>query len=383
MTQPPRDPIRQWAGDRLNQATWGRRALSWLYRAGRTLHHGAYERGVLTRGRLNGPVVCVGNLTVGGTGKTPLLIELTRQFEDRGYRPAILSRGYGSRPPARDPRIVSDGQGYFADVERAGDEPLLIARRCPNAPVIIGAKRFSSGLFAEREFHPDLYLLDDGFQHEALSRDVDLVLWDARDLPSELRLLPAGRLREPLSALERASALILTHMEYLEGEAGQAHIRAVAQELAERCPALPHFRMRSRLEGIRPLKSEGGPAATEPLSALVGESVFLVSGLARPEGFETMVRGEGLDVAGHLRLPDHAAYSAQTVEDIRTHAGRLGARHVLTTAKDAVKLERLTDDPLFGVVELKIQIEDEEAWSGFLDGFAPSRQPKEAEAADD
>lgn len=383
MNAPQSDPTRQWAGDRLNRATPGRVALSWLYRAGRAVHHGVYERGLIARGRLNAPVICVGNLTVGGTGKTPFLIELARQLGERGCRPAILSRGYGSRPPARDPRIVSDGRGYLAEVERAGDEPFLIARSCPETPVIIGAKRFASGLLAEKEFQPDCYLLDDGFQHEALARQTDLVLWDARDQPSLLHLLPAGRLREPVTALRRASAVILTHAEYLEGEAGEAHLAEVQAELADIAGSLPRFRMVSRLKGVRPLGPASGKQNRQPLSDLSGQRVFLVTGLANPEGFETMLRREGLEIAGHRRLPDHATYSAERVEEIQGDADRLNAARVLTTAKDAVKLERHTGDERFGVVELEIRIEEERAWSEFVDRFAPPRNPKEATPADD
>lgn len=381
MSEPERDPSRTWTDDRLNRATPGRLALSWIYRAGRALHRGAYERGVVTRGRLNAPVICVGNLTVGGTGKTPFLIEFTRQLRNRGYRPAILSRGYGSQPPAREPRIVSDGRGYLAEVDRAGDEPSLIARSCPKTPVIIGARRIESGRLAEKEFSPDSFVLDDGFQHEALARNVDLVLWDVRDRPSELHLLPAGRLREPLTALSRASALILTHAEYLEGEAGRAQLKSVEDELNSICESLPRFRMVSRLGGVRSLGKPSGSA--RPIRDLSGERVFLVSGLARPEGFESMIRRAGLDVAGHMRLPDHAAYSVERIGQIRDGAAKVGASRILTTAKDAVKLERHTDDSVFGVVELEISIEDEKAWSDFVDRFAPPRIPKEAEAADD
>ncbi len=378
MSDSERDPNPFHRDDRLSAPTPARVAASWLYRAGRSIHRSVYEKGFRSRGKLEAPVICVGNLTVGGTGKTPFLIELTRQLCSRGWNPAILSRGYGSRPPAREPRIVSDGRGYLAEVERAGDEPYLIARSCPSTSVIIGAKRYASGCLAEREFDPDLFLLDDGFQHEALARDVDLVLWDARDRPSQLRLLPAGRLREPLTALSRASAVILTHAEYLEGGADEAWLDTVEAELREYVRSdTPRFRMISRLAGFRRLAGNLTDPLV-PLSDFKGEKVFLVSGLARPEGFETMVRNAGLKIDGHWRLPDHADYKAAQVEEIKTEAVRHGSLRILTTAKDAVKIERFTNDEMFGVVELEIRIEDAHAWREFVDTFAPQRNLKEA-----
>jgi tetraacyldisaccharide 4'-kinase len=202
----------------LDKPTPARLAASWAYGVGRSVHRAFYDRGLLRRQRLGRPVICVGNLTVGGTGKTPFLMMMAGQLQRRGLRPAVLSRGYGAEPPAKKPRIVSDGQRFRAEVARSGDEPALIARRCSGVPVIIGASRFEAGCLAAREFDPDLFLLDDGFQHEALARDADLVLWDARDRPAAQRLLPAGRLREPLTGLQRATALILTHAEYLPAE---------------------------------------------------------------------------------------------------------------------------------------------------------------------
>lgn len=366
----------------LRQSGAGRIALSWLYGAGRKFHHGLYQRGVLRRRRLRAPVICVGNMTVGGTGKTPLLIELTRQLRERGYAPVILSRGYGSRPPAREPRIVSDGRDYFAEVERAGDEPLLIARKCPGTPVVIGSRRYDSGRLALKEFGPDLFLLDDGFQHEPLARDIDLVLWDVRDDPDTLRLLPAGRLREPLPGLRRATAVILTHEEYLGAE-GPARRERLESRLRQIISARPMFRMRSRLAAFRHLGIDEGRAPSRPLEELRGRTVFLLSGLARPEGFESMVRAAGIGVAGHLQLADHAAYDAGRVADVAARAKQAGAALVLTTEKDAVKLEPLAPPGAFAAAELNVKLEDEAAWGAFLDAIAPRRTPKEMPARHD
>lgn len=363
----------RWEPDR---PTAARVALSWLYGAGRSVHRAMYDRGLRRRRRLGSPVICVGNLSVGGTGKTPFLIGLAAELRRRGWRPAILSRGYGAEPPAREPRIVSDGAGFFAEVARSGDEPALLARRCPGVPVVIGASRFEAGRLAEKEFAPEVFLLDDGFQHEALERDADLVLWDVRDRPEEMRLLPAGRLREPLAGLRRATVLVLTHGEYLDSAQAEAHTAAVERELKAAAPGVPIFHAASRLTGCREMGAgEGG--GLRPIRDWAGECVFLVSGLARPEGFETMVAREGLRVAGHLRLPDHARYDAAAVAGIQARAQNAGARRVLTTAKDAVKLEGLADGGM-AVAELEMSVVETQAWDGFLDRILPRRKPEEA-----
>jgi tetraacyldisaccharide 4'-kinase len=364
----------RWA---LDKATPARIVASWAYGAGRQLHRTLYDRGLLQRRRLGRPVICVGNLSVGGTGKTPFLIMMAGQLRARGRRPAVLSRGYGAEPPARTPRIVSDGQAFRAETERSGDEPALIARACPGVPVVIGASRYEAGCLAETEFDPDVFLLDDGFQHEALARDADLVLWDARDRPETQRLLPAGRLREPLSGLGRATAVILTHAEYLEAENAERSLAKIERELEHWAPKIPRFHAASRLTGWR---RADAPEVGErrPLNELAADRAYLVSGLARPEGFERLVRAAGIEVAGHLRLPDHAPYDTARLESLASRAKQAGATRVVTTAKDAVKMEGLAGADGVTVVEMEMSIDEEAAWGAFLDGIlAPRKQQEE------
>ena len=178
--------------------------IAWIYGLVTRLRLWCYRRGWLSRTRLPCRVVSVGNLTVGGTGKTPIVILLTQWLLARGQRVAILSRGY-KRASTGPQLLVSNGSKLFADSSAAGDEPFLIAQRCPHAIVAVGADRVALGRWVLEQYPVDCIVLDDGFQHLALHRDVDLVLLDASDGAGLDALLPAGRLREPLTGLGRAS----------------------------------------------------------------------------------------------------------------------------------------------------------------------------------
>ena len=167
-----------------------------------------YERRPSASRRLARPVISVGNLSVGGTGKTPLVAALARWLVAQGERPAILSRGYARRDRTAEPAVVFDGERELLTVHAAGDEPLMLARAVPGALVVVGASRFASGRHAESALGATVHLLDDGFQHLPLARDLDIVVTPAGALAAD-RVLPMGRLREPLDALRRASVLVV------------------------------------------------------------------------------------------------------------------------------------------------------------------------------
>jgi len=344
--------------------------LSWFYGTGRTVAHGARRLGLRPTGCLPRPVFCVGNLTVGGTGKTPFLAWLAQDLVRRGLRPAILSRGYGALPPARDPRIVSTGSGPVCDVRAAGDEPFWLAQTCPGVPVVIGASRYGAGRLALRDFDPQVFLLDDGFQHDALERDLDLVLWDARDEPQRMRLVPAGRLRERLGALRRASAVLLTHLEYLP-EAERASVaRRVIARLKRYAPQAPIFRLVGSLRGYQRLgltQDEG--RLWRPMDELRGRRAVLLSGLARPDGFERMVKSAGVEIALHAVRSDHVPYDGAIRHDLERELKRHGTDLVLTTEKDAVKLRRVRWDGMVAcAVGLELHLEEAERWRFFFEG---------------
>jgi len=257
-----------------------------------------YERGVLKQSRLLRPVLSVGNLSVGGSGKTPFVILLAGLLQQRGVRVDILSRGYGRETSGV---LAVDAQG---DAARFGDEPLLMARRLADVPVIVGESRYEAGLEAERSFQTDVHLLDDGFQHRQLARDFDIVLLSPRDL--EDSLLPSGRLREPLSSLARADAIVWSN----------------GGDIPELAVTKPVWRVRRRIE--LPPASPSRP--------------FVFCAIAEPERFFRDLERAGAHAVGHRSFRDHHAYGRRDVVELREAARSAGADGFLTTEKDAVKL---------------------------------------------
>ena len=235
-------------------------AASWLYGLGAWLRRTLYARGWLRTKKLPAPVVSVGNLTVGGTGKTPVVACLARLWRDRGKRVAILSRGYGGQ--SRGVTCISDGRNTYKKPPEVGEEPYWLARTLPGVAVYTGACRYAAGLAAWEEFKPDLFLLDDGFQHFQLHRDLDLVLLDAASPFGNGRLLPRGPLREPLAVLAAAQGLILTRF---DPERHQAQLAAIHRAFPDKMvltatisPGAPHCVSRG------PRRAAGQPCATGP-----------------------------------------------------------------------------------------------------------------------
>ena len=271
--------------------------LSSLFGLGVRTRNALYDRGLARAQRLRGPVVSVGNLSVGGSGKTPFVLLLAELLRARGVKFDILSRGYGRK--TRGVALV-DPSGSPGDF---GDEPLLTARRL-NVPVIVGESRYAAGIFAEQKFGPQFHLLDDGFQHRSLARDFDIVLVtpeDARD-----RLLPAGRLREPLTSLRRADAVVL-----------------ISGASAESFPLDQKLVWKVR-RGIVPNHVPSAPV--------------MFCGIARPKNFVAQLRTAGIEPIAEAFYRDHHDYSGQDIRDLLDLRQRSQADGFVTTEKDAVNL---------------------------------------------
>ena len=270
------------------------------------------------RRRLRAPVISVGNLSVGGSGKTPLVEHLAWLLLDAGRRPAILTRGYGRAEPADGAVVVSDGRRLLADLARAGDEPLMLARNLPGAAIVVSADRCLAGTIAERALGCDVHLLDDGFQHLALQRTVDLVILGEDDLAWPVPF-PGGRLREPLDAAALADAVLWS---------GRSR--------------LPHeLRDELDLREVFSLVREPGAIETQPFGegpVPPAARVLAVAAIARPGPFVEELRQAGFDVAGELVWPDHHRFTRQDVERIRSAASASGALGIITTEKDMVRL---------------------------------------------
>jgi tetraacyldisaccharide 4'-kinase len=276
------------------------------------------------------PVISVGNLHWGGSGKTPLTAAIATRLVADGYRVAILSRGYGRRD--RQVRVVSIGEGPLLGPGLAGDEPVLLAGEVPGAAVIVAPERYEAGRHAMERLDqpPDLFLLDDGFSHLRLARDVDVLVMPADDPLGGGRLWPGGRLREPLAATAHADAIVLNG-------ASQNAAEDLAESLRDFGFAGRGFGCAREFDPPRRVTGERVPA---------GARVYVVSAIARPHVFEKAVQDLDVDIAGALIFPDHHAYPEASLRDISKAVGASGAELVLTTAKDRVKLLGRLDLPL-------------------------------------
>jgi 3-deoxy-D-manno-octulosonic-acid transferase len=309
------------------------KGLAVFYGRVQRVRDASYHAGMIRPRRLSRPVISVGNLTVGGAGKTPAVISICRLLTKAGLRPVVLSRGYGgtNRNAVLE---VSDGDRVKWPANVVGDEPVLLARNLPGIPVLIGPDRTKVGHAAITTFRPDVLVLDDGFQHRRLERDLDLVLIHSADPFGNGEVLPGGPLREPISHLKRADMLLLTHVESKETVEGLLnYLRGI-------CPTQPCLLSRHRLRQCVPLSAEQGRSACEP-GLLQERQVFIVAGIARPESFIQSITREGLDIVGCWILPDHSMFRAEEIVLIEHQAEKLGAEAILTTEKDAIRLELL------------------------------------------
>jgi tetraacyldisaccharide 4'-kinase len=296
----------------------GSTLLSYVFAAGVRGRNALYAKNVLRSRKLAGPVISVGNLSVGGSGKTPFIIALGELLKARGIKFDVLSRGYGRRTKGV---LEVDAAGSSHDF---GDEPLLIAQRL-NVPVIVGEDRYQAGLAAEKKFGPQFHLLDDAFQHRALARDFDIVLVtpeDGRD-----RLLPAGRLREPLTALKRANAVAL-----MSGAAKESF------------PLDGKLVWQAR-RGIDPMNVPSRPVA--------------FCGIARPQNFFAQLRTAGIEPVAEAIYQDHHAYTESDVQELLQVRQQSEANGFVTTEKDFINLglHGTALDPL-AVVPVKMKIMD-------------------------
>ncbi len=299
--------------------------LSLPYQGAVAARNRLYDRGILRQERLPCPVISVGNLTVGGTGKTPTVILIARMLRGEGRRPAVLSRGYGGA--ARSPvNTASDGKQVLMGWRDAGDEPILIAKAVPGVPVLTGPERIRTGRAAIEQYGADVLILDDAFQHRALFRDLDIVILDATRPLGNSSLLPQGPLREPQEALWRAHLLIRTGDPETEGPLPHA-------------PSLPSFRGVHRPREL--VKAATGHPL--PLAELYGKKVCAFAGIAHPEAFRRSLAVLGAEIVSYRDFPDHHPYRTSDLEALRRLAGDSAADRIVTTEKDGIRLADFPD----------------------------------------
>lgn len=336
-------------------------ALGWLARTA------LYRLGIRGSTYVGVPTVSIGNLTVGGAGKTPFTIWVAGELLGRGIRVAVISRGWRRR--SRGLLVVSEGAGPRVTVEEAGDEPFLIACRLPESVVIVDADRVRGARLAIEKYSAQAIVLDDAFQHWRVARDLDVVLVDAEFGFGNGFLIPAGPLREPLRALRRANEVVLTRC---AGGSREQHLRHLIGRVCGETPTCAE---------MRPCGFVTPDGRTISLDKLKGARVLAVSGIARPDQFLQTLRRSGIDIAGAMRFPDHHWYRPRDLAAIEAQAERTKAWAVVTTEKDLVRLEgQLGEFPLpWYALRIELRPADPELprWRELFDALA-ARCPVEA-----
>jgi tetraacyldisaccharide 4'-kinase len=352
-------------------------SLSILYGLGVRIRAELYNKQILPVKKLPRTVISIGNLTVGGTGKTPMALYLAKMFQGQGRKILIVSRGYKSRGE-KDGAVVSDGISVMQDVHQTGDEPLLLATLLGNIPVIVGKNRFTAGLGAIWRFQPDLIILDDAFQHLRLKRDLNLLLVDSQSGFGNRHLLPRGPLREPISSYRRADAIVVTRCTDAPGDSTffkelvrMAHPRPVfraAHVPVRRCCILSGDPVDAR--------ALGGPMHNLQ-SGLQGRKVFAFAGLARNRYVWDTLSEMGADLTGTLGFADHHPYSIEDIGRIVAAAIENRSDCLVTTEKDLVRLPqgvRLPLDLIIIGINLDLKT-DHDRFLRFIDlWFSKSQQ---------
>ena len=343
--------------------------LSWLYTASVQLRNILYTRGVFKARRLPCRVISVGNIVVGGTGKTPAVIVIAKHLQREGMRVAILLRGYKRRVREKV-TIVSDGEKVCASPIESGDEADMMAKHLSGVPIIVGKCRYLTGQVALERFKVDVLLLDDGFQHRQLARDVDILTIPAtHPFGSPKKLLPAGTLREPPTALRRADLILLTHADTPNIS---AHAKKVVKGLAPNAPVLESIHQPTHLYPLA-ISSQQSAVSMKPslpteteirdpkaiptdIKELKGKRVIAVCGIGNPDAFVVTLMRCSVASVELLAFPDHHVYTEADKQRIDTAFQAAAADLIVTTQKDEQKLARFVDNWKLPIVVLAVAL---------------------------
>ncbi len=332
--------------------------LSLPYRLIINLRNWLYDHKLFREVKLPCPVISVGNITVGGTGKTPCVIWLGRMLQQQGFKPAVLSRGYGSKN-SRPVTIVADGNNILTSSAIAGDEPYLIARSLPGIPVITGPKRIFTGKTAIDKFGANVLICDDAFQHRQIFRDINIVLLDSQAPLGNGHMLPRGSLREPLASLSRGNIFILTRTN--EAVKTDTFIAKFAEDAN-----IPVFGCSHRPVDV----VKGDYSVQLPLAELKGKKVYAFAGIAKPDSFKKAINATGAQLVAFDIFPDHHRFSPKELKTVRHNFLKSNADFLVTTEKDGMRLQEFTEflnDIYLLRIELAI-VPDENSLKNFILG---------------
>lgn len=298
-------------------------------------------------GKLPAKVISIGNITLGGTGKTPAVIAVAEGAKMSGLNPCILTRGYKGK--IKGPCFASKGSELLLDPDDAGDEARLMAERLNDVPVVIGKNRYDGGMFAlnSSNFQPSLFILDDGFQHIALHRDIDVLLIDASNPFGSGRLFPEGRLREPLKSMGRADIIVITKADM----ASKISIEGTVQKIKKYNSTAPIYHA-----SHKPTALVSSSGQVMDLETLKEKKVYLFSGIANPSYFKAILDSIGVEVVRFKNFRDHHNYRQREIDRIVKSAAGMG---IITTEKDMVKLKSLKNTENISALRIEFSVEDE------------------------
>ena len=340
--------------------------LSWVYGLAMMVRNYFYDRKILTSLNLDCGVISVGNIVAGGTGKTPIVIWLAKHFRNSGYRVAIILRGY-KRKAKSETGIVSDGTKTLLSPEESGDEAFMIALELPEIPVLVSKNRYKAGIEAIRKWKTQVIILDDGFQHQQLKRDLDIVVMDSKHPFGNGQLLPAGILREPKRSLQRVDLLLLTHTNFVSN---LSQTRLKIETIAGQKPIFESQYHPTRLYKL-------GDSQDLPFDSLKNQRILLVCGIGNPATFARIVEASQPSHIELMAFSDHYPYKKNDILHIQRRAQIMKADIIITTQKDEQKLRLYADRLLIFVlaIEVRFSLEHGKSMKDMLNVYAQTCLP--------
>lgn len=328
--------------------------LSWLYGTVIWIRNYCFTAGIFKQKRLPCTVISVGNIVVGGTGKTPAVAAIAKLLQNQGFQVTILLRGY-KRRSGEKMTVVSDGENRLCSREESGDEADMLARQLSKIPIIVGKRRYLTGKAALDRFKSDIVILDDGFQHRQLARDIDILTIDATQPYGTGRLLPIGTLREPITAIQRADIILLTRTDVVSTDI--ANLKAELNQLAPNTLILESVHQPTSLYWL----NQSDEHRTMSIKSLTGKRLLAVCGIGNPDAFVTTLEKSNPEVVELLAFPDHHVYTESDLQQIQQRLKGCDAEWVVTTQKDEQKLASLSTELPIVVLAIELVITDGDA----------------------
>ena len=314
-----------------------------------------YETNILSTKSLNCKVISIGNITVGGSGKTPTVEYLSNLLQSKGHKVGIISRGYKRK--SKSTLVVTDGKKKPESWKHVGDEPFLLAHKLENIPIVVGTSRYKAGSMMIEKFQPDVILIDDGFQHLSLHRDLDIVLVNSKDKRSDHKLIPSGKLREPISNLTKADLIIIT----------KSNIHAPSNYLINKIESFnrPTIYNELQIDSLLQIKSN----KINKLDKIANKKVYLFSALGDNESFKKIMGYTDAKIVGHSKYPDHYQYTLDDLNDIEQKATTCNAEFLITTEKDLVKINPQNRKIDIYAIRMKMIFKPDKLFNEYIDNL--------------